>query len=221
MEPHNGPNESDASKDSLTGTLSIVTPLSKSLAMILFIVLPFVGGYIGYLLAPLKVVEVERYVIKESETPAQGDESVGYESGENAMFPIANVQVNSRLVMGEWTTVSWDFTPGTYPENARVNFQLVRNDGVVVNPRLHGAASPDVYAQGTTSVYIPTLCSVVPSEGCIDDSLYDPNGTFVLSVTGQRCTDGKTLPGYCMFHNAQLLETEAVKSNEFRLERYR
>lgn len=42
-----------------------VTPLSKYLAMALFIILPFVGGYVGYIFAPEKVVEVEKVVIQE------------------------------------------------------------------------------------------------------------------------------------------------------------
>jgi len=41
-----------------------VTPLSKYLAMVLFIILPFVGGWIGYIFAPEKVVEVERVIEK-------------------------------------------------------------------------------------------------------------------------------------------------------------
>ncbi len=47
--------------------LHIVTPLSKYLAMVLFIILPFVGGWIGYHYAPEKVVEVEKVVVKEIE----------------------------------------------------------------------------------------------------------------------------------------------------------
>ncbi len=45
--------------------LHSVTPLSKYLAMLLFIILPFVGGYVGYTYAPEKIVEVEKVVIKE------------------------------------------------------------------------------------------------------------------------------------------------------------
>lgn len=44
-----------------------VTPLSKYLAMTLFIILPFVGGWIGYMYAPEKVVEVERVIVEEVE----------------------------------------------------------------------------------------------------------------------------------------------------------
>jgi hypothetical protein len=40
-------------------SLKQVTPLSKYLAMIIFIVTPFVGGWIGYMYAPEKVIEIE------------------------------------------------------------------------------------------------------------------------------------------------------------------
>lgn len=50
-----------------TSRLHQVTSLSKYLAMALFIILPFVGGYIGYMYAPEKVVEVEKVVKVEKE----------------------------------------------------------------------------------------------------------------------------------------------------------
>ena len=40
-----------------------VTPLSKYVALTLFALLPFIGGYIGYIYAPEKIVEVERVVV--------------------------------------------------------------------------------------------------------------------------------------------------------------
>ena len=46
-----------------------VTPLSKYLALILFILMPFIGGYVGYVYAPEKVVEVEKIVIEENVLP--------------------------------------------------------------------------------------------------------------------------------------------------------
>ncbi|MEO6536214.1 MAG: hypothetical protein ABIT47_00845 [Candidatus Paceibacterota bacterium] len=39
-----------------------VTPLSKYLAMILFIAMPFIGGWVGYTYAPRKIVEIEKVV---------------------------------------------------------------------------------------------------------------------------------------------------------------
>ena len=51
--------------ESVIAPLKKVTPLSKYLAMVLFIILPFIGGWIGYSLAPEKVVVMEKVVVKE------------------------------------------------------------------------------------------------------------------------------------------------------------
>jgi hypothetical protein len=49
--------------------LNSVTPLSKYLAMLLFIALPFVGGYLGYSFSPEKVIEREILVsVKDTTT---------------------------------------------------------------------------------------------------------------------------------------------------------
>ncbi len=48
--------------------LNSVTPLSKYLAMILFIILPFVGGWIGYSFSPTKLIEVEKVVYSDIKT---------------------------------------------------------------------------------------------------------------------------------------------------------
>jgi hypothetical protein len=45
--------------------LNQVTPLSKYLATIIFVLMPFIGGYTGYTLAPGQVIEVERIVLIE------------------------------------------------------------------------------------------------------------------------------------------------------------
>ncbi len=49
-------------KDQQNYSLNKVTPLSKYLAMLLFVALPFIGGWIGYTYAPEKVIEVEKIV---------------------------------------------------------------------------------------------------------------------------------------------------------------
>ena len=48
--------------------LFVVTPLSKYLAMIIFIAMPFVGAYIGYRLVPGKIIYIESDT---SPTPAK------------------------------------------------------------------------------------------------------------------------------------------------------
>lgn len=45
-----------------------VTPFTRYAAMLVFIVLPFLGGWVGYTYAPEKMVEVERVVAKENKT---------------------------------------------------------------------------------------------------------------------------------------------------------
>lgn len=52
-------------------SLHTVTPLSKYLALLLFILLPFLGGWVGYTYAPVKVVEVEKIVVEETKTQTQ------------------------------------------------------------------------------------------------------------------------------------------------------
>ena len=42
-----------------------VTPLSKTLAIIIFIVTPFIGGWVGYNLAPVKIIEIEKEATRE------------------------------------------------------------------------------------------------------------------------------------------------------------
>lgn len=56
---------SEAEKTDLKQQINTVTPLSKYLAMALFIILPFIGGWIGYTYAPEKIVEVEKIIIQE------------------------------------------------------------------------------------------------------------------------------------------------------------
>lgn len=54
-----------------------VTPLSKYLALILFIVMPFIGGWIGYTYAPDKFIEIEKIVYLEEVStinPLEGKE---------------------------------------------------------------------------------------------------------------------------------------------------
>jgi hypothetical protein len=69
MEPEHSPLEQEVSPEPKSSVWNTVTPLSKYLAMALFIALPFVAGYIGYTLAPEKIievpVEVERIVVEE------------------------------------------------------------------------------------------------------------------------------------------------------------
>ncbi len=62
MEPETNSGETGEQKTSFFAPLTKVTTFSKFFALALFIVMPFVGGWIGYHYAPEKVVEVEKEV---------------------------------------------------------------------------------------------------------------------------------------------------------------
>jgi hypothetical protein len=65
MENHHQPT-SFQPKSQLLVQLHTVTPLSRYLSFALFIILPFLGGWLGYSYASVKVVEVEKFVMKEA-----------------------------------------------------------------------------------------------------------------------------------------------------------
>lgn len=69
-------------------TLHQVTPLSKYLALALFVILPFIGGWIGYTYAPIKVEEVEKIVYKEIETAETQPDSIPSDS---KSFPVNDI----------------------------------------------------------------------------------------------------------------------------------
>lgn len=61
MEPENKNIQQDL-KQTQFSHLNKVTPVSKYLALALFVMLPFLGGWVGYTYAPEKVVEVEKVI---------------------------------------------------------------------------------------------------------------------------------------------------------------
>lgn len=56
------------------GRLQQVTPLSKYLAMMLFILLPFLGGWIGYMYSPEKTTYIVRYIQQDAQDEEVTDE---------------------------------------------------------------------------------------------------------------------------------------------------
>lgn len=71
MEPENTTLDAVVEQKS---ALHRITPLSKYLAMALFVALPFVGGWVGYTFAPMKIVEVNT-IPKETDVSVQKDEN--------------------------------------------------------------------------------------------------------------------------------------------------
>lgn len=85
MEPENLNQETPQVEQ--TSRLHKVTPFSKYLALALFVILPFVGGYIGYIFAPEKIVEVEKVVFQKADSGAEAVKTTQTETvvGEDGM----------------------------------------------------------------------------------------------------------------------------------------
>lgn len=75
--------------------LFCVTPLSKYLALVLFVILPFLGGYIGYTFAPEKVVEVEK-VLEDKNT--RETEKVTDENFKAEELELSKMQASEELI---------------------------------------------------------------------------------------------------------------------------
>jgi len=106
MEPEETSELTTESKGSVWNT---ITPLSKYLAMAVFIILPFIGGFVGYTYAPEKVVEVEKIIEVEATNnePVVKDEmlqvSASTTSVRSVLWGNWSVDAEEEWVMGTGT----------------------------------------------------------------------------------------------------------------------
>lgn len=96
MEPEN--NNQNEEKMKQTSRLQQVTPLSKYLAMALFIALPFLGAWIGYEFAPEKVVEVVKEIEVEKVFEKQDLDKEKLKETVDANLPAEYLSSNYRVV---------------------------------------------------------------------------------------------------------------------------
>jgi len=98
-----------------------VTPFSKYLALALFVLMPFIGGWVGYHFSPEKVIEVARVVVVEKvveveETPVTEEpQETGYmtEAGYVATEPVEDWSVCENKEMGYKVKYPSDWRMGT------------------------------------------------------------------------------------------------------------
>lgn len=117
--------------------LNTVTPVSKYLALALFIILPFVGGWIGYQYAPAKVVEIEKYQENEVIDTAVFNEAI---SGETELAEVATVDYAIEPVdmydlsvgdnIGGFVIDSIEIDPRGYPNSENDNNIFVTFSGM-------------------------------------------------------------------------------------------
>lgn len=112
MEPENSSEQID-SDDRIT-SLNQVTPPSKYLAMVLFILLPFVGAWIGYKYAPEKIVEVEKKVVKNAFI--EGSNSASREKGNFSRIDTIEVHTYSDILQEPNGYNPFTLDPKNFPQ---------------------------------------------------------------------------------------------------------
>lgn len=89
-----------------------ITPLSKYLAMAFFIILPFVGGWVGYTFAPEKVV-VQEIEVKNAAEPISNqddvEKSVDLQENNKSSSPYRESELTS-LIKAEYDEEKWSNT---------------------------------------------------------------------------------------------------------------
>ena len=74
--------------------LHTVTPLSKYLAMTLYVIMPFIGGWIGYTHAPEKIVEVEKVATQAIDNEINLFEDVSFSENELTLIEAPELLVS-------------------------------------------------------------------------------------------------------------------------------
>jgi hypothetical protein len=137
--------------ESIIAPLKKVTPLSKYLALGLFIVLPFLGGYVGYTFAPEKVVEVERVVETENEVEvesAQDSVTAGHESSLTESITYTDNKYNFSLQYpAKYGVLQPKYYPGNKADSESL-LHLMSEDGQKVVTSLYGSK----YDSGTDTI---------------------------------------------------------------------
>lgn len=100
MEPEQTSQELEVNVESNQSVLNTVTPLSKYLAMALFVLLPFVGGYIGYTFVPEKIVEVEKQISLEKETDSEQKADIEISNDEELLVLLSKEQISGGSYIG-------------------------------------------------------------------------------------------------------------------------
>jgi hypothetical protein len=157
-----------------------VTLVSKTLAMILFIVLPFVGVYIGYTYSPEKIIEVERVIVVGSASESQNEisptDSLNNHQSisiiENSQNPEADFDVRRVLKVDGWVA-----------EIDRKSFSFQGIRGEVVHKCIVSQVFKDTYG-GDSSRCFGTNVILLKWNGeeIIVDSLNTPDIESLFSI---------------------------------------
>lgn len=150
-----------------------------------------------------------------SNTIVQSDEVVSNDVETRADYPfsIENVVVDTdTLVLSDGSgspneyQLSWNYEPGTNgdPANAYITATVVNEDDLQVM-WLKGVGVSE-YKQEADTFSLGTLCSVLPTEGCMEDNNYSSEMKYRIKIQGANCKDLNVNPGYCSESNREQIE---------------
>ena len=191
MKPEND-NELITKKDEVKiseqkSKLHQITPLSKYLAMALFIILPFLGAYIGYVNAPETVVE--EVVVLESS--GEEIESVVVKNDDS-------LELKKYTIRSYKNSEAWEVWLLEANEQNKYEKTLKLTDGYVGKIV---ARDGNLYIANGEFLVVVELSSlkkeVYETQDYVEDLMFTKNGVYVQMVDEQICTDFPTTIGRC------------------------
>lgn len=174
MQPEHTPDEQQIRRFQ---NLHKVTPLSKYLAMALFVALPFLGGWIGYTYAPEKVVEVETMPENKATTKPEVEEPAVSNSQtvttiENPQNPEANRDIQKIFQVDDWVT-----------EIDRKSFSFHGTPGAVVHKCIASQVFSDTYGGDSDRCFGINVISLEWNNKIITiDSIETPTIESLISI---------------------------------------
>lgn len=188
--------------------LKKVTPVSKYLAMALFIILPFVGGWIGYSFAPVNIIEVDRVVVNNYDSGLINDTEIVSEPDETVKRVLLTRKdiFNDREGWNARLNIPFDKGLSSYQnKTTQTTFQLYQGNGIsLLVPYNEGLGYPyyrlppyekiddRIYFSGegggVINLYpVDSLERMLAESGDGDNGNYCEPFTVNAAVNGYRC----------------------------------
>ena len=200
---------SEVTKENIFSPLTTVTPVSKYLALILFIVLPVVALYIGMQFGPIQYIEVQQIVYRDipqvrsneyldsvtsptllsaSNTKLHAEEYTKYDGNELAK---SNVYVGSTLVLKAMGTCNFkEHTPENLLLNIPVLSTVISDEAAVIESgscMSAGGGSKFYTVKGESSIKLIGVkyseCGNIPDQEC--DPFRDAQILYEIDAAGK------------------------------------
>lgn len=162
--------------------------------MVLFIILPFIGGYIGYTYAPEKIIEVEKIIHKDSEIASTESQSPIYQATNNSSGEIAFVSYNEGGWKSGWM-VQKNSSSGEWENIKQVAGKYIDKTGVLIDNHIFLGTHGDVNDNPDWSSFL-TIVSLenyevdhLPIDGYLVNLLELENSVFALVIDNGMCLD--------------------------------